>query len=44
MKRVEKERLAPCAKSTETIEFDEIVVNEMLFHFTEVPNLVRLVQ
>lgn len=32
IKRVEKERLTRCSASVETIEFDEIVVNEMLFY------------
>mmetsp|Transcript_17309 Transcript_17309/g.28950 ORF Transcript_17309/g.28950 Transcript_17309/m.28950 type:complete len:363 (-) Transcript_17309:88-1176(-) len=35
IKRVEEERLARCAQSIETIEFDEIIVNEMLFHIPE---------
>lgn len=35
IKRVENERLARCAKSMETITFDEIVVNELLFHIPE---------
>jgi hypothetical protein len=35
IKRVEQERLARCAQSTETIEFDEIIVNEMLFHIPD---------
>jgi hypothetical protein len=31
IKRVEKQRLDKCSKSVETIEFDGIVINEMLF-------------
>ena len=32
---MEKERLVRCAKSVETIDFDDIVVNEMLFYIPE---------
>ena len=35
IKRVEMERLQRCSRSAETIEFDEIVVNEMLFYIPD---------
>ena len=35
IKRVEEERLAACAKSKETIEFDGVVVNELLFYIPQ---------
>lgn len=35
IRRVEEQRLAKCSRSKETIEFDEVVVNELLFFLPE---------